>query len=438
MKIELPHVGESVTEGTIARWLKQVGDQVEEYDPLVEVITDKVNMEIPSPVSGKLTSIVVSEGETVPMGTVIAEIEGPDEDQGPSSPTSEMHTAHPLEPSSGVLPADRIGTLLKDVAPVGPTGSGGVDSTQVESTDFEFPQTKTTSLSGSRRTTARYSPAVHRLASEHHIDLSRITGTGIGGRITRKDVEEKIRVKADIDTSKTLPSSDGDDHVSVSPIRRSIAEHMMKSATQIPHVWSLVEVDVSELVAHREAIKKDFRKLEGAPITYLAFVLKAVAKTLKDHRLLNSMWDNDHIVLKKRVNIGIAVGTVSGLVVPVIRDTDTKSISMIAKEIDNFTGKARGNKLSLKDVQDGTFTVNNTGALGSVASQPLINHPQAAILTTEAITERAVVVEGEITIRPMMNLVLGFDHRIMDGTDAGKFLQAVKRRLENVSGDTSI
>ncbi|MBM3945124.1 MAG: 2-oxo acid dehydrogenase subunit E2, partial [SAR202 cluster bacterium] len=401
----------------------------------------------PSPVTGTLTSIVVSEGETVPMGTVIAEIAVAGEDPGDVSPQHLGTSAGPMAPTPSA--PDRIGTLLKDVAPVGPTGSGGAISMDLPESATTPPQhdyivptsppVRPPAAPPQRPPSAgRYSPAVQRLAGEHGVDLSKVSGTGIGGRVTRQDVEQFVQRGAGKPAAAPVPVSEGDERVPVTPVRRSIAEHMVKSATQIPHVWSLVEVDVSGLVARREAVKDEFQKREGVGITYLAFVLKAVAGSLTEHRLLNASWGDDHIVLKKRVNIGVAVAATSGLVVPVVRDADAKSITQIARELDGLTERARSGRLALQDVQGGTFTVNNTGALGSVASQPLINHPQSAILTTEAIVRRPVADGDEVTIRPIMNMVLGFDHRVMDGREAGAFLQAVKQRLETIGLETAL
>ncbi|MBM3949199.1 MAG: 2-oxo acid dehydrogenase subunit E2 [SAR202 cluster bacterium] len=435
MKIELPQVGQSVTEGTIGRWLKQVGQRVEKYAPLVEVLTDKVNMEMPSPVAGVLTRIVAQEGETVPMGAVIAEIAVAEEEQVITPPSAAK---------SGQMPADRIGTLLKNVAPMGPTGSGGPlmetapSQAAPASAAPPLPPAPTAPEDGPTAP-GRYSPVVQRLAAEHRVDLSKVKGTGIGGRVTRKDVEDAIQVKGGAaPPGEARPVAADEERMPLSPMRRIIAEHMVKSATQIPHVWSLVEADVTELAMRREALKEGFRAARGFPLTYLAFVLQAVAESLKEHPLLNSSWGGDAIILKKRVSIGIAVAAPSGLVVPVIRDADTKGIAALAQEVDSLTQKARKGFLALQDVQGGTFTVNNTGALGSVASNPLINYPQAAILTTEAIVKRPVVVNDTVAVRSMMNLVLGFDHRIMDGAEAGAFLQAVKRRLEAMGPETAV
>ena len=405
MKIELPQVGESVTDGVISRWLKNIGDSIEEYEPLVEVVTDKVNMEVPCPVSGILTNILVQEGETVPMGTTIAEINVGDE----SVPDLNNDSDEGITKDTKL---DRIGTLLKDVSPVGPTGSGGPISEGIE-------------IGKSKR--QRYSPAVIRLAKQHNIDLNLINGTGIGGRVSKKDVQLFINSKATI-TEKI----DGVDVMPITPLRRLIANNMVESSNQIPDAWTMVEADVSGLVDLRENTKELFIKREGVKLTYLAFVVNIVSRALKAHSKLNSTWERESIILKNRINIGVAVSTTTGLVVPVIHDADTLSIGDIAKSISSLVEKARNSKLSLSDVKDGTFTINNTGALGSVAGKAIINLPEAAILNTESIVKRPVVIEDKIIIRSIMNLCLTFDHRIMDGAEAGAFINDVKLNLESI------
>ena len=226
--------------------------------------------------------------------------------------------------------------------------------------------------------------------------------------------------------------------MALTPIRRIIADNMVKSATQIPQVWTLVEVDVTNLVQRRELLKEDFLRREGINITYLPFVVSAVAGSLKENPLLNSSWGGDAIIVKRRINLGIAVAAPDGLVVPVIHDADTLSVVGLAKAIDGLTARARQGKLTLQDVQGGTFTVNNTGALGSLVSQPLVNYPQAAIITTEAIVKRPMVINDAIAIRSMMNIGLTFDHRILDGNEASAFINAVKRRLESIGPDTAV
>ena len=451
MIIELPQVGESVTEGVIGRWLKSPGERVERFDPLVEVVTDKVNMEMPSPVSGTLTSIIAAEGETVPMGAPIAEMEV----EGEAEVSADK--ARSEGASVQAAPADRIGTLLKDVAPVGPTGSGGPISADPAPETASGPPSRR----GGRADRRRYSPAVLRLADERDVDLDQVRGTGLSGRVTLKDVRQfiaQMRPQADegaddapgagtsaVET-RAAPSPVTDDatpgadeeRAPLSPVRRMIAENMARSATDIPQAWTLVEVDVSGLVARRAAVRDEFQRREGINITYLPFAIKAVAESLKENPLLNSSWGGDSIIYKRRINIGIAAATPNGLVVPVVHDADTLSVAGLARRIDDLTTRARAGQLTLDDVQGGTFTLNNTGALGSVLSQPLVNHPQAAILTTEAIVKRPVVVGDGIAIRSMMNLCMSFDHRIMDGAEASAFINAVKRRLEVIGADTGV
>ena len=437
MIIELPQVGESVTEGTIVQWLKQVGDSVERYDPLVEVLTDKVSMEVPSPVAGVITEILAEEGQTLPMGAPIASIQTADAFE-PAAPAESSPPA-PEQPQA----ADRIGVLLKDVAPVGPTGSGNV----------VIPASQSASASASPRggtRRRRYSPAVQRLATEHGIDLEQVEGTGINGRVTRKDVLAYIETQAEVAEVQVAPAEtqtvpvraqpDGveDERLPLSPVRRMIAANMKRSASEIPSAWSITEVDVSGLVRRRETLKGEFMRREGVNLTYLHFVVKAVAESLRENPLLNSSWADDAIILKKRINVGIAVAAPDGLVVPVLQDADTLSIAGIAVRAADLTARARQGKLGVEDVQGGTFTLNNTGALGSISSQPIVNHPQAAILTTEAVVKRPVVIGDAIGIRSMMNICLTFDHRIMDGAEASGFTNAVKARLEAISDETGI
>ena len=408
MRIELPQVGESVTEGVIGRWLKRVGDPVERYDALVEVTTDKVNMEMPAPASGVLTRILVDEGAVVPMGAVIAEmdVEG-DVVQAPPEPSPPAR-----EPTA----IDRTGVLLTDVAPVGPTGSGGP-------------------ISSPPATPARYSPAVRRLAEQHDVDLSKVTGTGIQGRVTRADVQAYV----DAVPQQAAPPHDGDEErMPLSPVRRIIADNMVRSSSRIPQAWGVWETDVTGLVRLREAVRDEVWMRLGVNLTYLAFVLHAVADSLKENPLLNSSWGDSEIVVKRRFNIGVAVAAPSGLVVPVIRDADGLTVTGLAEAVDRLTRSAREDRLRIEDVQGGTFTVNNTGALGSVVSRPLVNHPQAAILATEAVVQRPVVLNGAIAIRSMMNLCLTFDHRILDGSEAAAFAGSVKRRLEAIGPNTPI
>jgi len=442
--IELPQVGESVVEGTIGKWLKQPGDQIERYDPLVEVVTDKVTMEMPSPVSGKLLRILAQEGETIPMGAPIAEIESSDVLE---TPASVAPISSPAPTTTAPAKVSTTGYLDKDVKQGGPTG-GGVESAP----DMPVPSAPTPAVAEP----ARLSPAVRRLAQEHNIDLSQVPSTGMGGRITRDDVLKFLEsgpvqtlapaVAPQVVASRpaTQPSAphlneDADEqHISLTPVRRMIAEAMVRSVTQIPHAWSTVETDVTNLVSVRNGLRDAFREREGVDLTYLPFVIKMVVEALRENPSLNATWGGDKIILKKRVNIGIAVAGPDGLIVPVIHDADRLSIAGLAHALGDLTGRAREKKLTLADVQGGTFTLNNTGVLGSMVSQPIINYPQAAILTTEAIQKRPVVINDAIAIRSMMNLCMSFDHRINDGAESSAFLQSVKRRIQAIDADTPI
>ena len=416
MRITLPHVGESVTEAVIEKWLKQVGDRVEKYEPLAEVVTDKVSMEMPSPVEGVLTNILVDPGQTIPMGTEIAEIVT-DSDEAATEDAASQPASSPAQP------LDRIGTLVKDATNVGPTGSGGPITTGVGSS--------------SPPAVARYSPAVLRLAELHDVDLSLVSGTGHNGRITRKDVQTYVDSAQTSAEPKPEPSAE-DERVPLTAIRRMIAENMKRSVSEIPEAWSSMEVDMTNVMAARERDKDDFERRQGARLTPLAFALKAVAESLSANPIVNSTWADDAIILKGHINLGVAIATERGLLVPVIADADRLGVAELAKAIDKLASKARANRLDIADVQGGTFTVNNTGALGSVTGKGIINHPQAAILNTESIVKRPVIIDDAIAIRSMMNICLTFDHRIMDGREAGAFLADVRRRLESVDPAESI
>ena len=424
--IELPQVGESVVEGIIEKWLKQPGDQVEKYDPLVEVVTDKVNMEMPAPFSGTLTRILAEEGATIPVGAVIAEIETTDEDAAAAQPRHE-------QVSETIM--STMGVLVESNVSLGPTGSPTAEQ--------EASAAPPTPAAPSKRR-APFSPVVAKLAAEHNVDLSLITGTGMNGRVTKKDVLAYLETRAAAPAPQpaaaaVVPVSADDEEAVIepSPKRRIIAQNMVKSATQIPHAWAMMEVDVTGLVALRQAIRSRFQQ-QGADITIFPFIIHAVASGLRDHPYLNATWRDDKIVLKKRIHIGVAVSAPSGLVVPVIRNADALSVAAANSELRNLAEAARGDSLSLEQVQGGTFTLNNTGPLGTTVSNPIINYPQAAILSTEAVVQRPVVINDAIAIRSIMNLCMSFDHRIVDGAEASAFLKGVKDRLEAIGPHTPV
>ena len=448
VKIELPQVGESVTEGVIGKWLKRVGDSVEKYDPLVEVVTDKVNMEMPSPVSGVLTHILAQEGETVPMGAPIAEIEveGEVPDQpDPSAPTAAGTRArighprgHHRRAAQGRRPRrpHRLRRRAKrarvPAAPVSPAAC----CRRHRAAPHQSAPTQAILARGhapGRRAQPRpLAAGGHRHRGPRHQE----------GRAPPPRVRARRRYRARCAragglTAEPAPQED-ETRLPLTPTRRLIAANMTRSATEIPQAWSITELDVSGLVARREALKDGFREREGVNLTYLPFVLKAVAEALKENPLVNSSWDADAVILKRRINIGIAVAAPAGLIVPVLHDADALSVSGLARRLDDLTRRARAGELTLDGVQGGTFTLNNTGALGSVASQPIINHGQAAILTTEAIVKRPVVVGDGIAIRSMMNICFTFDHRIMDGAEASAFTNSVKHRLEAIGPQTGV
>ena len=428
-----------MTEGTITRWLKAEGDEVALDEPLAEVDTDKVNAELPSPVAGKIEKLLVSEGTTVDVGTeiVLVAVDGespepqPREDTADDAPTEEFPAAE-----TEAQPAMREnGEKQRAVAEARDSRSEG--NGQATVADAETLRLQ------------RSSPVVRRLAAEHDVDISEISGTGTGGRVTKKDIEGFIeeREAAPAATAAARPEAqpervqvhDGDQVLELTSIRRAIANRMAASKAEIPHAWTLVEVDMTGLAALREKEKAAFAGREGVKLTYLPFIVKAAVEALKEQPVLNSTWDGDRIVLRKQVNVGIAVDLEEGaLVVPVIRDADELNIVGLARRIDDVVKRARNKQLGTEDVSGGTFTVNNPGALGSVASTPIINHPQAAILQAEAVVKRPVVVDDAIAIRSMMNLEVSFDHRILDGGVALRFLNAVKGRLEAYGPDSGI
>jgi 2-oxoisovalerate dehydrogenase E2 component (dihydrolipoyl transacylase) len=430
--IKMPQLGESVTEGTVDKWLKREGDFVKRDEPLVEVVTDKVNAEVPSPFEGTLVKINIGEGTTVAIGTEIAqmEVEGAAPEAQEAAQAATPDAPVEAEPSA----AAALSTAQETVAEAAAGATKG-----------------------------RLSPAVRRLAEEHGIDPTRLQGSGEGGRVTRDDVlaflerQEATTAPAAAPAGAAEPapaptqrppapaapdgSRDGsrEELVRLSAMRRSIAEHMTRSLATSPHAWTLQEVDVTDLVRYREAQKEAFQQRHGAPLTYLPFVVQVVCDALKEFPYLNSSWTEDGILLKRYVNMGLAVSIPDGLIVPVIRDADRLGLSELALAVHDLATRARERQLKPDEVQAGTFTLNNTGATGSVASQPIINQPQAAILTTEAIVRRPVVIGEGIAVRQMMNVCLSFDHRIVDGMMAGQFLSYIRRRLESWSaGDIRI
>jgi len=452
-RIKLPQVGESVTEAVIGRWLRKPGDHIEKFDPLVEIVTDKVSMEFPAPHAGTLTRIIYADGAEVPMGTVIAEMDLDD----PSVDTGDEAEAQPADaPDSSPEEVGRVGRMVSG-ANVGPTGGVFADATRnVARQDAEPAQPAQAARPDRGDLSARFSPVVVRLAAQHGVDLSRIAGTGIGGRVTKQDVIDASRRGAATTGGEAAEATHvaarepgpgesaapGDRTVEPSPVRRMIAARMVRSATEIPHAWTAIEVDVTNMVLAREGKKAAFATRHKAELSYVAFTLHAIARALRSNPLVNSSWQDGKILVRGAVNVGIAVAAPHGLVVPVIRDTDKLTIAGIARATAPLVERARANRLTPADVQDGTFTLNNTGALGSVLGMAIINHPQAAIMNTEAIVKRPVVVSGsggdQIVVRSMMNVTLSFDHRVIDGAEASRFVQDVRRNIEGYAPSMDI
>lgn len=406
----MPKLGESVTEGTIERWLVKPGDTVDEYEPLCEVITDKVTAEVPSVTAGTIGELLVGEGETVEVGVAICTL---DTGEGENKPDA----------------AEEPETSAERTAPVP-----------------EKPEA-TPSKTADKPRGARISPVVMRLASENDIDLSKVSGSGFNGRITKKDILKVIEEGPETAPAgkpepepeqapvSAQPSVMAGEEIPVTGVRAAIADKMVQSATEIPHAWLMMEVDASNLVNLRNDLKDDFKKNEGFNLTFFSFFVKAAAETLKEFPMLNSSWQGDKIVVNKDINISIAVAGDDKLYVPVIKNADELTIKGIAKQVNELANLGRQHKLTSEHMAGGTFTVNNTGAFGSVQSMGIINHPQAAILQVESIVKKPVIIDDMIAVRHMVNLCLSIDHRVLDGLVAGQFLKKVKEKIEKMSAE---
>ena len=434
--ITLPQLGETVTEGTITRWFKKVGDTIAADEPLFEVSTDKVDTEVPSPVAGTVTEIRVAEGETVAVGTVIAVVGAAGAAPAPAPVAAAPAPAPVAAPAPVVAPAP---TPAPAPAPV---------------------------VAAPSQTNKLLSPVVRRLVTEHQIDIDALTGSGPGGRITREDVLDYIDqhglkaaaqvasapapapvvstpapVSAPAPTAApaprpTAPTGEREQVVALFKIRKLTGAHMVMSKAVSPHAFSVVEVDYANVDRTRSAVKESWKSGEGFSLTYLPFIARAVVDALADFPHVNSSIDGDNLVVHGYIDLGIAVDLdYQGLLVPVVRSADAKRLRAIAREINDLATRARGRKLSPDEIQGGTFTLSNNGSAGALICMPIINQPQVAILSTDAIVRKPVVVTAQdgsesIAIHPMGHLSMSWDHRAFDGAYAARFISRVKQIIE--------
>jgi 2-oxoglutarate dehydrogenase complex dihydrolipoamide succinyltransferase (E2) component len=378
VKVVVPQIGQSIAEATIVKWFKKPGDSIEKGEILVEIGTDKINTEIPAPESGVVARLLVQEGETVPVQTEIAVISS----------------------SAGESPAPR-----------GPAPEASA------------PQ-RSTPQAPAQEAAQRHSPVVRRLAQEHNIDLSQISGTGEGGRITKEDLEKVIQKQS------AEEKSPADEVVPMSRMRKLIAGHMVNSKRSTAELTTFFEIDMTEVVREREKAKEIYKRDYGFNLTYLPFVIVAAAKALRQFPVVNSSIDGENIRYKKNCNIGLAMAVEEGLLVPVVKNVDEKNVAGIARAAAELAKRARTRRLTAEDMSDGTFTITNPGVFGALMGTPIINYPQVAILGVGAIEKRAVVIQDAIVIRSMAYFSLTYDHRAMDGAIADSFLAHIKKTLE--------
>ena len=431
-ELKMPKLGESVTEGTIGKWLKQPGETVEKYDLLVEVQTDKVNTEIPSPVAGTLKDVKVKEGDTVPIGALLA--------------TFETTEAGAAEAPAAAAPAVATPSAVVPPAPQRPPAPSAAPPQPPRAEPAQPPQAAAVAAPPSSNGDIRATPVVRRLAAEHGVDLERVQGTGLNGRVTRQDVEQYVAQLGSQPQPRQAPhpvaaaqpempqAMAGDETVALTQMRKAIANAMVLSKTTIPHAAAMMEIDWTNVAKFRDSVRESFKAREGHELTYLPFAIKAVTIALRRHPVVNAKWTDQGILKVKAINLGIAISLGDeGLVVPVIKNADDLSITGIARAVRDLATRARTKKLALSDFDGGTFTVNNGGTLGTYLSYPIVNPGQAAIMTTEAIAKRVVALDDDtIGIRTMGNVVMSFDHRVMDGATAAAFLRDVKAWIQGV------
>jgi 2-oxoglutarate dehydrogenase E2 component (dihydrolipoamide succinyltransferase) len=444
-EITLPQLGETVTEGTITKWFKKVGDTVALDEPLFEVSTDKVDTEVPSPISGVLTEIRVAEGDTVPVGTVIAVVGDASAAPAAAPVASAAVVTSTLASSNVSAPPPPSATVAEEAPAAAPAPA------PVASTPAPAPAPTPAPAATSSESSAVLSPVVRKLIAENKLNAAAITGTGPGGRITRDDVLAAIsRGGATSAPAPAAPIASApqraaaprvvagarDEVVALSKIRQATGAHMVASKAISPHVLSVVEVDYANVDVTRLRVKEEFKAQEGFSLTYLPFIARAVVDALADFPHMNSSLGDNELIVHRYVDLGIAVDLdYQGLLVPVVRDAEGKRLRALSREINDLATRTRSRHLSPDEISGGTFTISNNGSAGSVLTMPVINQPQVAILSTDAISKKPVVIEvpgfsESIAIHPVGNLAMAWDHRAFDGAYAAGFLSRVKLILE--------
>lgn len=438
--IQMPQLGETIVEGTILKWLKQEGEHIDQDEPLFELSTDKVDTEVPSPVSGTVTKILVPEGTTVAVGTALAEVDSGDGAASGDADASESPAA--ADPSAAAqepVAADAVG------AAAAPESASAVAPGPPATATAPAPAAPAASLPDRGPRSQILSPLVRKLAEEHQLDLSQISGSGTGGRITKKDVMDAVAAggtsapaaaaaAAPAPALRSVPgptvAGGGEEVVPMTHIRKAIAAHMVGSLQTTARAWNMVEVNMEHVARTRQRVKDAFVAREGFGLTYTPFVTRAVTEALLTYPMVNSELRGDDIVVRHFVNMGIAVSYDEGLIVPVVKGADTMNLVGIARSINDLAARARSKKLKPDEVQGATFSITNPGPFGSIMSVPIINTPNTAILAFDAIEKRPVVIDDAIAIRHMVYISISWDHRVIDGALASQFLARVKENLE--------